>query len=40
MDELTNHLHDRLPWYMLFADDIFLVDENLSEINYKLKLWR
>ena len=25
---------------MLFVDDIILVDENLSEINYKRELWR
>ena len=25
---------------MLFTDDIVLVDESLSEINYKLETWR
>ena len=25
---------------MLFADDIILINESLSEINYKLELWR
>lgn len=38
IDELTNHLYDKFPWYILFVDDIILVDESLSEINYKLEL--
>ena len=40
MDELANYLHDRPLWCILFADNITLVGKTLSEINYKLELWR
>ena len=36
VDELTGHFYDR-P-YILFVDDIVLVDESLGGINYKLEL--
>ena len=40
MDELTRAIQDEIPWYMLFADDIVLVDETRTGINTKLELWR
>ncbi|KAG5612693.1 hypothetical protein H5410_023974 [Solanum commersonii] len=27
MDELTQSIQDEVPWYMLFANDIILIDE-------------
>jgi len=27
MDELTRHIQGEMPWYMLFTDDIILIDE-------------
>ena len=38
MDELTRVIQDEIPWCMLFADDIALVDETRAEINAKLEL--
>ena len=40
MDELTKNIQDEVPWCMLFADDIVLVDETKDGINSKLELWR
>ena len=40
MDELTREIQDRVPWCMLFADDIVLVDEHREGVNRKLELWR
>ena len=36
MDELTRHMQDEVPWYMLFVDDIVLVAETKVEVNAKL----
>ena len=33
MDELTKAIQDEIPWCMLFADDIILVDETRAGIN-------
>ena len=33
MDELTRAIQDEIPWYMLFADDIVLVDETRVMVN-------
>ena len=38
MDELTRGIQDEIPWYILFADDIILVDETRVEVNAKLEL--
>ena len=40
MDELTRAIQDEIPWCMLFADDIVLIDETRAEVNAKLELWR
>jgi len=40
IDELTKEIQDELPCYMLFADDIVLVDEIKEEVNDKLEQWR
>ena len=40
MDELTAHIQDTVPWCMLFADDIILVDETREGVNAKLESWR
>ena len=38
MDELTRAIQDKIPWCMLFTDDIVLVDETRAGINVKLEL--
>ena len=38
MDELTRAIQNEIPWCMLFADDIVLVDEMRAGINAKLEL--
>ena len=40
MDELTTHIQEEVPWCMLFADDIVLVDESRDCVNAKLGGWR
>ena len=37
MDELTRAIQDEIPWCMLFADDIVLVDETRARVNAKLE---
>ena len=37
MDELTKGIQDELPWCMLFADDIVLIDETTEGVNDKLE---
>ena len=39
MDELTREIQDEIPWCMLFADDIVLIDETKEGINTKLERW-
>ncbi|KAI0501879.1 hypothetical protein KFK09_016824 [Dendrobium nobile] len=38
MDVITRHLQENVPWYMLFADDIFLVDNTREGVEGKLEL--
>ena len=38
MDEITRDIQSDIPWCMLFADDVVLVDESRAGINRKLEL--
>ena len=40
MDEVTRDIQGDIPWCMLFADDVVLVDESRTGVNQKLELWR
>ena len=40
MDEVTRDIQGDIPWCMLFADDVVLVDESRTGVNKKLELWR
>ena len=40
MDEVTRDIQGDIPWCMLFADDVVLVDESRTGVNSKLGLWR
>ena len=40
MNELTRGIQDEIPWCMLFADDIILINETKEGVNTKLKQWR
>lgn len=40
LDEITWSIKGDMSWCMLFADDIFLVDETKEEVNVKLERWR
>ena len=40
MDELTKSIQEKVSWGMLFVDDIVLVDETISGVKGKLKIWR
>ena len=32
IDEFTKGIQDEVPWYMLFADDIILIDVNRKDL--------
>ena len=38
MDELTRHIQEEVPWCMLFANDVVLIDETREGVNAKLEL--
>ena len=38
MDEVTRDIQGEIPWCMLFADDMVLVDESRAGVNRKLEL--
>ncbi|XP_070004145.1 secreted RxLR effector protein 78-like [Nicotiana sylvestris] len=40
IDALTHYVQGEVPWCMLFADDIVLIDEMQSGINERLEVWR
>ena len=40
MNELIKGIQHEVPWSMLFADDIVLIDETKEGVNDKLKRWR
>lgn len=40
MDEVTRDIQGDIPWCMLFADDVVLVDDSRTGVNKKLELWR
>jgi hypothetical protein len=35
MDEIIRDVQENIPWYMFFANDVVLVDENQTGINRK-----
>jgi len=37
MDELTKGIQDEIPWYTLFADNLFFIDETRKGVNTKLE---
>ena len=39
MDELTTHIQE-LPWCILFAKNVALVDEFRDDVNARLERWR
>jgi hypothetical protein len=40
MDEVTRDIQCGIPWCMLFADDVVLVDESRTGVDQKLESWR
>jgi hypothetical protein len=40
MDEITRDIQGGIPWCILFADDVILVDESKMWVDQKLELWR
>nr|XP_033510141.1 uncharacterized protein LOC117274918 [Nicotiana tomentosiformis] len=40
MDALAYHIQGEVPWYMLFTDDIVLIDETRGGVNDRLEVWR
>ncbi|XP_070005985.1 secreted RxLR effector protein 78-like [Nicotiana sylvestris] len=40
IEAITNHIQGEVPWCMLFADDIVLIDESRAGVNERLEVWR
>jgi hypothetical protein len=40
MNEVTRYIQGDIPWCMLFADDVVLVDDSWTWVNRKLELWK
>jgi Reverse transcriptase (RNA-dependent DNA polymerase) len=33
IDEITKDIQEDIPWYMMFADDVVLIDESRTGVN-------
>lgn len=40
IDKLTQNIKDEVSRYMLFVDDIVLIDETGNRVNVRLEVWR
>ena len=40
MEEMATHIQEEVPWCMLFADDMVLVDKSRDGVNAKLERWQ
>jgi hypothetical protein len=40
IDEVTRDIQGDIPWCMLFADDVVLIEESRCGVLQKLELWR
>jgi Reverse transcriptase (RNA-dependent DNA polymerase) len=40
IDEITKNIQGNITWYIFFANDVVLIDENRIGIDRKLELWR
>jgi len=40
MEEVAKEIQDEVLWFMVFADNIVLIGENLEEVNSRLDEWR
>ncbi|KAM3305906.1 hypothetical protein P3S67_012775 [Capsicum chacoense] len=40
IDVLTRSIQGKVPWCMLFAEDVVLIDETRAGVNEKLEVWR
>jgi hypothetical protein len=40
MNDITKDIQGSIPWCMSFTDNVILVDESMTRVNQKLKLWR
>nr|XP_016469921.1 PREDICTED: uncharacterized protein LOC107792243 [Nicotiana tabacum] len=40
MDSLLRQIQEKVPWCLLFADDIVLIDETQGGVNERLEVWR
>lgn len=39
MNNFTLEIKDEILWYMLFADDVVLINKAINQLNDKLELW-
>jgi Reverse transcriptase (RNA-dependent DNA polymerase) len=40
IDEITKDIQEDIHWFILFADDVVLIDEMIIGVDQKLELWR